>query len=114
MPAQGGSSTSTADIITFLAGRLPLSAKRPTRPEIHVSQGNIAKPPTPPLNGVRSSETRAQTAEYQRLRGTNTQYQWSDQTASYAGGRHLNPSNRAKSRSSVIQSHPDSIASAAR
>ena len=55
-PAQGGSSTSTARIINFVAGRLPLLAKRPTRPEIHVSQGHIAKLPPQPLEGVRSSE----------------------------------------------------------
>ena len=54
-PAQSGASTSTAKIIAFVAGRLPLSAKRPTRPEIHISQGHIAKPPPPPLEDVRSS-----------------------------------------------------------
>ena len=55
-PAQGGSSTSTAKIITFVAGRLPFSAKRPARPKIHVSQAHIAKPPPQPLEGVRSAE----------------------------------------------------------
>ena len=49
--AQGGSSPSTAKIITFVAGRLPLSAKRPALPEIHVSQRHIVKPPPPPLEG---------------------------------------------------------------
>ena len=47
---------STARIIYTVAGWRPLSAQRPTHPEILISQGTIAKPPPQPLEGVRSPE----------------------------------------------------------
>ena len=53
---------STAKIINLVAGRLPLSAKRPAHPETLVSQGPIAKPQPRPLKDVRSSEADARGA----------------------------------------------------
>ena len=47
---------STVRIISTVAGWLPLSAQRPTHPEILISQGTIAKPPPQPSEGVRSPE----------------------------------------------------------
>ena len=46
---------STAKIINVVAGWLPLSAKTSAHPDVPVSQGTTAKPPSRPAEGARSS-----------------------------------------------------------
>ena len=46
---------STAKIINVVAGWLPLSAKPSAHPDVPVSQGTTAKPPSRPAEGARSS-----------------------------------------------------------
>ena len=47
----------TAQITNAVAGRLPLSAQRPSHPEVLVTQDPSAKPPSRPAEGVSSSQS---------------------------------------------------------
>ena len=54
----------TAQITNAVAGRLPLSAQRPSHPEVLVTQGPSEKLPSRPAEDVRSSQSRLTVARW--------------------------------------------------